>query len=90
MASDAEKIIAEYEYFRAQADAYRQNVEMIDANLAELRMVKESLEQVRNLKQENEILVPLGAESFARAKIIDTEKVIVGIGAEVAVKKTVA
>lgn len=90
MASDAEKIVAEYEYFRAQADAYKQNIDMINSHLAELSMVKDSLEQVGSLAQENEILVPLGAESFVRAKVVDTQNVIIGIGAEVAVKKTIA
>jgi prefoldin alpha subunit len=85
----AEKILGEYELYRTQAEIYKQNLELINANILDLSVVKESLDQIKDLEKENEVLVPIGGGSFIKAKIIDLEKVVVGLGAEVAVKKTI-
>ncbi len=84
-----EELMAEYERVRSQSDMLRQNLNLIGASLVELVVVKESLDKMKDLGEENEILVSLGGESFVRAKIIDREKVIVGLGSNVAVGKSI-
>lgn len=89
MSANDEKLLGEYEYLRNQAEALQKNLEMINANLTEFGAVLESLEEIKGQRKENEILVPIGADSFVSARIIDTKKVIVGLGANVAVKKPI-
>lgn len=64
------------------------NVERLSVYLQELATSEATLEGMQTLKKGDEILVPIGASSFIRARIDDTEKVIVGVGSNVSVDKT--
>ena len=87
MNGDNQKILAEYEYLRNQADAIQRNRDMINASMAELDIVLNTLDEIKNNKEE--ILVPIGGDSFVSAKIIDAKKVLIGLGSDVSVKKTI-
>lgn len=87
---EAERVLYEYETYRLQAEALQRNLEMVDASLGELEIVVRSLDEIKKQGENNEVLVPLGADSYVSSKIIDTERVILGIGAGVAVKKSIA
>jgi|Deesub1362A_J573_1020465.scaffolds.fasta_scaffold00057_5 prefoldin alpha subunit len=87
---ETERILEEYELYRAQAEVYRQNLDLLNANILDLMVVKESLDQIKEIGTDNEVLVPIGGGTLVKAKIIDTEKVIVGLGADVSVKKTIS
>ncbi len=89
MSAEADKLLNEYEYLRNQAEALQKNLEMIDASLGEIGAVLESLDEIKGQGKKNEILVPIGADSFVSARVIDTKRVIVGLGADVAVKKSI-
>ena len=86
---EAEKLLNEYESYRVQAEALQRNLEMVEASLGELEMVVRSLEEIKEQGKKNEILVPLGGDSYVSSKIIDTQRIILGIGAGVAVKKPI-
>lgn len=87
--SEIEKVLGEYEYLRSQAEALQKNLEMLNASITELSIVLGSLDEINGQGKKNEILVPIGGDSFVSARILDTAKVIVGLGANVAVKKTI-
>ncbi len=57
--------------------------------ISALTQLEDSLTQFKDLKEESEILVQLGAGIFAKAKIKETEKVFTDVGAKVIVKKTI-
>jgi len=46
------------------------------------------LDGIEKEKENAELLVPIGGNSYVKAKITDTNKVIVGVGAGVSVEKT--
>lgn len=72
-----------------QARIIASNVERLTIYLQELNTSKTTLEGLQTLKKGDEILVPIGASSFIRARIEDTEGVIVGVGANVSMDRTV-
>ncbi|MEE8403575.1 MAG: prefoldin subunit alpha, partial [Candidatus Hydrothermarchaeaceae archaeon] len=84
-----EEILREYEICRNQSEIYQQNLELVTGSLAELKTVDRGLDEIKDVDKNNEVLVPIGMDSFIKARIIDPKNVIVGIGASVAVKKTV-
>lgn len=84
-----EEILREYEICRNQSEIYQQNLELVTGSLAELRTVDRGLDEIKDVDKNNEVLVPIGMDSFIKARITDPKHVIVGIGASVAVKKTV-
>ncbi len=85
---DEQKILQEYEHYQGQLEAYGKNIELINSNLTELGLVEASLDQFKEINKDNEALVPIGGGSFVKAKIIDNENIIVNIGSNIAVKKT--
>lgn len=85
----AEKVLEEYDYYRTQAEALRQNLELINNSLVSLEVVREGLEEIKGLGKENEVLVPIGAAAFVKARILDTEQVIISLGSEIAARKPI-
>ncbi|MDD4326220.1 MAG: prefoldin subunit alpha, partial [Candidatus Bathyarchaeota archaeon] len=49
-----------------------------------------TLDGIEQQKENAELLVPIGAGSYVRAKLADSNKVIVGMGSGVSVEKTLA
>lgn len=84
-----EQILREYELCRNQAEVYQQNMELIGGNLLELQNVNRALGELKGTDKDSEMLVPIGADSFVKAKITDPENIIISIGASVSVKKSV-
>ncbi|MFQ6135562.1 MAG: prefoldin subunit alpha [Candidatus Hydrothermarchaeales archaeon] len=89
MAEDL-RTLEEFELFKAQIEALKQNLELIDISINELQKVSEGLGVIGSTKDGSEILVPMGADSFINAKVTDTQNVIIGLGAGVATKKSIA
>jgi len=56
--------------------------------LAEFTSANRTLEGLEKEKAEVSILVPIGGGSYVKAKLEDTDKVIYGIGAGVALEKS--
>jgi prefoldin alpha subunit len=84
-----EGILIEYERVRAQTEVLRESLNLINASIVELGNVKSSLSMIGEMPEDNEILVPMGGDSFTRARITDRERVIVGVGSNVAVGKSI-
>lgn len=85
-----ERLLSEYEYYKGQIESLQENINMIDASIMQIEATIEALKGLSDLKDDNEILLPIGSDSFVKARILDREAAIVGIGADVAVKKSIA
>lgn len=83
-----QELVLNIQFLQEQAKILASNIEMLSLYLQELATSKVTLEGIQILKKGDEILVPIGASSFFRARIDDTEKVIVGVGAKVSVDRT--
>lgn len=88
--ADSDRLLAQYEYYRSQVEAFNQNLQMIETSLIELEMVKEGLGEIASLGEENEILVPIGGTAFIHSRVLDPQKVILSLGANVAAQKSVS
>ena len=87
---DLEKLIYELQYLRGAAQNIQQRIGLINATIAETQVAISTLEGINNEESGSSMLMPIGGGSYVRAKLDDSEKLIVGIGADVAVEKTVA
>lgn len=81
-------LVNELNMYQGQADLLNQQMETIKANIADLTLAEETLQSIKG-KKENETLVPIGAGSFIITEIKNTDEVIVGLGAGVAVKRKI-
>jgi prefoldin alpha subunit len=83
-----QRILSELSDHQAAAEALRQHLSMLAASLSELSMTLEAIRTVKGLKPGTDILVPMGSDSFITAKLGTTEKVITGLGADVAAERS--
>ncbi len=83
-----EAMVNEINKYQGQADVLNQQIETVKATISDLNTATETLETIKD-KKDAETLVPIGAGSFIITEIKNTEEVIVGLGAGVAVKKKI-
>jgi len=58
--------------------------------LTDLTYANATLDGIEKEKENTEMLVPIGGSSYVKAKLADSNKIIVGIGSGVSVEKTLA
>ncbi len=85
----AQRLMAEYTAKQARIESLARQLTLIDASISELNIAKEFLTNLKNMKNDQDILVPIGANILAFGSIRNTKEVLVSIGAEVFAKKSV-
>lgn len=81
--------IIQLEYLNQQIKAMQIHLADVEKAIDELSVLKVGLTNMKDAQEGNEILVPLGASSYAKASLADASKVLVSIGAGVFVDKSV-
>ena len=69
-----------------QLESLRQQITVIDSTILDLATVLETLDYIKTQGKDKVVLVPIGAGNFIRAKVVDTEKVIMGVGGRLSVE----
>ena len=82
------KLSVEMRLLEQTAETLQQRIGMINAAIRDLTYANMTLESIEKEKNNTELLVPIGASSYVKAKLANKEKVIVGMGAGVSVEKT--
>lgn len=91
MSSDEEtfrRLAVELRILEGTAEALQSRINLVRAALTELRVASMTLEGVEKEKKNASLFVPIGGGSYVKAKLDSAEEVIVGIGADVAVERT--
>ena len=61
---------------------------MTNAAITELRVSSMTLEGLQKEKKDAQLFVPIGGGSYVKARLVTAKKVVVSIGADVAVERT--
>ena len=89
---DKEEYQNKYLEFQALGEHIKQiqnSIMELEQQLAELRKLQESLESIENTQLNEEVLVLLGAGTYIKTKLADDKKVIMNIGADKLVDKSI-
>ena len=78
----------ESRYLEETVKEIQSRVNMTNAAITELRVSNMTLEGLEKEKKGAQLFVPIGGGSYVKAKLETTKKVVVGIGADVAVEKS--
>jgi prefoldin alpha subunit len=81
------RLSVEMRYLEQTAETLQQRISMVNAAITDLTYASMTLEGIETEKENAELLVPIGGNSYIKAKIVDTNKIIVGLGAGVSVEK---
>src|SRR5660397_143383 len=78
-----------HQVYKHQAESISQQINMVGLTIKD---VETALTTITTLKDESagiETLVPIGFGSFVKANLINTDTIVVGIGAGVSVEKNI-
>ncbi|MFX0072425.1 MAG: prefoldin subunit alpha [Candidatus Hermodarchaeota archaeon] len=84
---NVQELIYQFRILKEQRDWLASQLELYNASLSNTMVTKTTLENLKNVKQDEEILIPIGGIANIKAKIVDTENVIVNISQGVAIQK---
>ena len=84
------RLIAASKEFESQAEQIQMQLEFINQTIATLQVTEETVENLDKLEDGQDFLLPLGNFAFLKAKIVDTSKVLVNVGANIVLEKTIA
>jgi len=82
------RLSMEMRYLEQTADALQQRISMVNAALTDINYANMTLDGIEKEKENSEMLIPIGGSSYVKAKIADTNKVIIGLGSGVSIEKT--
>jgi len=83
------RLAVELRILEGTAEALQSRINLVNATLTELRIASMTLEGVEKEKEGAPLFVPIGGGSYVRAKLESADTVIVGIGAGVAIERTI-
>ena len=82
------QLLNEINVYKQQGDLIQQQIELVRASIAEVDALTNPLDDLEG-KDSVEAFVPVGAGSFIKGELKNTDEVIVSIGSGIAVKKDV-
>jgi prefoldin alpha subunit len=82
------KLSVEMRFLEQTAESLQQRISMVNAAMTDLAYANIALESIENEKENAELLVPIGGSSYIKVKLASSDKVIVGMGANVSIEKT--
>ena len=82
------QLAVELQILEGTAEALQSRLNLLNAALTELRVASASLDGLERETKGVSLFVPIGGGSYIKAKLESVEKVIVGVGAGVAIEKT--
>lgn len=85
----AQEVYMEFQVLEQRIKQLQQQLEAVTNHLMELNATGNSLEEFRKIKNEKEVFVPLSSGIFVKASIKDNSELLVNVGANVVVKKSI-
>lgn len=92
MASEEEQLrqgLVQQRVYEGSARTLQARLDIINAAMNEFALASSTLEGIKSQKSDADALIPVGGGSFVRAKLADVSKIVVGVGAGVAIEKPI-
>lgn len=84
---NAQELVYRFKYLKDQRDMFLGQLDLLNASLGNILNTKSTLENLKNVKDNEEILVPIGGLANIKAIIKDPGKIILYINQDVAIEK---
>jgi prefoldin alpha subunit len=83
------QLAAEIRILEGSAGALQSRLDVVRAAISEFTLAHDTLDGLTKLTDGESVLVPVGAGSYIRMTIADSKKLIMGVGAGVAMERSV-
>jgi len=83
------RMLVELRLLEGSARTLESRLAVVDTALSEILIASSTLEGIGNKPKGTGALVPVGAGSFIRVELADSEKIVMGVGAGVSLEKSV-
>jgi prefoldin alpha subunit len=83
------QLIVEIRLLESTAETLQNRLNMIEAALTDLHVAQSTLQGIKDQKPDSQLLIPVGGNTYVKAKLDDPRTVIAGIGADVALERSV-
>ena len=80
------RILYELQLMEGTAQVLQQRLQILTSAQAELSLSQQSINDMKELKPDTPLLVPVGGDAIVHAKTGSLDKVIVGVGANVSIE----
>jgi prefoldin alpha subunit len=90
VASEEEELrgsLVQLRIYEGSARALQARLDILNAAIGEFVLASSTLEGIKTQKANADTLIPVGGGSFVRAKLDDVSKIVMGVGAGVAIEK---
>jgi len=82
------QLLVEVRLLEGSAQTLQLRLNIINSSLSEAILTKATLEGMKGKPPGTELLIPIGSGSFLRASLLDGERVVMGIGADVSMERS--
>ena len=82
------KLSVEMRFLEQTAETLQQRMSLMNAAITDLTYANMTLEGIEQEKENAELLVPIGGNSYIKVKLANPDKVVVGMGAGVSIERT--
>ena len=89
MAEDSQKTYLEYQFLQQAIAQMHQKKAIIQNQMSEFFGLMENLESLKNSKKDSQIYAAIGSGVFVRAELKEKDNVLVNIGSNVALERSV-
>ena len=86
---DLRQAVQAHESYEAQVERLNRQAVALQASMEDLLRARDTLNALKEAKEGDEVLLPIGASSYVNVKIAAKTEVIVGIGTRISVKKDI-
>jgi prefoldin alpha subunit len=80
------QLVTEMSMMEGTVNTLQQRLQIVMASISELRLARQSLEDLKEVEPGSNLLVPVGGSTFINANLGKIEKIVVGIGADVSLE----
>lgn len=85
---EVRRLLTVYQQYQAEAEAIVRQLSIFQISVEGCEKALKAVEAMETVEDGQDMLVPIGQDSFIHAKLISKEKVVVGVGAGVSIEKS--
>ena len=82
------QLAAEIRILEGSVTALQSRLDIVRAAVSEITVAHDTLDGLKNLKDGDSVMIPVGAGSYVRMTVADSKKIVMGIGAGAAMEKS--